>query len=555
MKLLSVVLALLAPHAAPVGPGVRAAIAREGSAQVVVALRERRQSRSLASSASEARAVQVRVLARAGGGFRPTARWTTVPALVGRVGPGALARLERNRCVVRFKADGTMDWVLRLPEALSFNGFSGAIALQADGKILVTTDAVQATGLTGKGVTVAILDSGIDRTHPDLASSLVGEHCVVPPVGCPGGVGGRAQADGPGSAQDDNGHGTNVAGIITGDGRIAPIGEAPGANVVAVKVLDANGAYLDASQLVTALDWIATARPDVNVVNMSLGSTELFPATCDNARSWTMALAAVVHVLRLRGVTVFASAMNAGATDRLAAPACLREVVSVGAVYDSAFGPFDFLGCVDQTTAADEVTCWSNSSPALDLLAPGALVTATGLGSGISTYAGTSQASPHAAGAAALLLEASPSLSPDELVALLEQTGKTVVDPRNSRATPRIDVLAALTLLKTSGPPEPKASVPVSTLAFRRVRDGHAKRLRLSVTNAGSARLDVSAKVAAPFAVATPLPLEVAPRTSASLVVVFRPLRPRPFRRTLTLTTNDPAAARIAVSLTGAGRR
>ena len=538
MKLLSVVLALLAPHAAPVGPGVRAAIAREGSAQVVVALRERRQPRSLAASSSQARAVQVRVLARAGGGFRATARWATVPALVGRVGPGALARLERDPEVRRIDLDGG-------------GGHGGDV----ESLHLIGADSVQATGLTGRGVTVAILDSGIDRTHPDLASSLVGEHCVVPPVGCPGGVGGRAQADGPGSAQDDNGHGTNVAGIITGDGHIAPIGEAPGANVVAVKVLDANGAYLDASQLVTALDWIATARPDVNVVNMSLGSTELFPATCDNARSWTMALAAVVHVLRLRGVTVFASAMNAGATNGLAAPACLREVVSVGAVYDIAFGPFDFLGCVDQTTAADEVTCWSNSSPALDLLAPGALVTATGLGSGISTYAGTSQASPHAVGAAALLLEASPALTPDELVALLEQTGKIVVDPRNSRATPRIDVLAALTLLKTSGPPEPKASVPVSTLAFRRVRDGHAKRLRLSVTNAGSARLDVSAKVAAPFAVATPLPLEVAPRTSASLVVVFRPLRPRPFRRTLTLTTNDPAAARIAVSLTGAGRR
>src|SRR5205085_11620768 len=138
---------------------------------------------------------------------------------------------------------------------------------------LIGADAVQATGLTGKGVTVAILDTGIDRAHPDLSTSLAGEHCVVPPDGCPGGV---AAADGPGSAQDDNGHGTNVAGIVTGDGHIAPIGEAPGANVVAVKVLDSNGAYIDASQLVSALDWIATARPEVHVVNMSLGSTELF---------------------------------------------------------------------------------------------------------------------------------------------------------------------------------------------------------------------------------------------------------------------------------------
>jgi subtilisin family serine protease len=461
--------------------------------------------------------------------------WQTVPALAGRVRSGALARLERDPEVRRIDLDS-----------------GGGRVGDVESLHLIGADAVQATGLVGRGVAVAVLDTGIDRTHPDLSTSLVGEHCVIPPSGCPGGVG---EADGPGSAQDDNGHGTNVAGIITGDGHIAPIGEAPAANVVAVKVIDRTGAFQSSSQLVSALDWIATARPDVKVVNMSLGTTQLFPSTCDDAASWTMALAAAVHTLRLRGVTVFASSMNDGATNALAAPACLREVVSVGAVYDSAFGPLQILGCTDAVTAADEVACWSNSGPKLDLLAPGALVTATGLGSKISTYAGTSQASPHAAGAAALLLQADPALTPDELVAQLERTGKIVVDPRNSRATPRIDVAAAVAALQTGGPPTPKAQMPVRALAFGRVRVGHVKRLRLSISNAGTAALDVSAKVALPFAVATPVPLAVAPSTSASLVVSFRPRRRGTFRRTLTLTTNDASAARIAVSLSGTGRR
>src|SRR2546423_6002768 len=126
---------------------------------------------------SAARAVQGRVLARTRGGFRPSARWETVPALVGRVRPGALARLERDPEVRRIDLDG-----------------GGGRVGDVESLHLIGADAVQATGLTGRGVTVAIIDSGIDRTHPDLSTSLAGEHCVVPPGGCPGGV---AQADGP----------------------------------------------------------------------------------------------------------------------------------------------------------------------------------------------------------------------------------------------------------------------------------------------------------------------------------------------------------------------
>jgi subtilisin family serine protease len=122
--------------------------------------------------------------------------------------------------------------------------------------------------LTGEGVDVAVLDSGVEEKHPDLRGSIVAERCFGTTV-CRGGV---RVLRGPGSAADDNGHGTNVAGIVTSDGTVAPVGVAPGAGLVAVKVLDAQNRFASTSDIVSELDWVATARPDVRVVNMSLGT-------------------------------------------------------------------------------------------------------------------------------------------------------------------------------------------------------------------------------------------------------------------------------------------
>ncbi|MBK8027395.1 MAG: S8 family serine peptidase [Chloroflexi bacterium] len=96
-------------------------------------------------------------------------------------------------------------------------------------------------GLTGAGVRVAVLDSGIDTDHPDLADDLIAQVCFTgggtPALGsCP-----PADTNTGISAEDENGHGTNVAGIITSDGTVAPIGFAPDAQIVAVRVLDGFG--------------------------------------------------------------------------------------------------------------------------------------------------------------------------------------------------------------------------------------------------------------------------------------------------------------------------
>src|SRR5262249_16257398 len=172
---------------------------------------------------------------------------------------------------------------------------------------------------------------------------------------------------------------TNVAGIVTGNGTIAPIGVAPSAKVVAVRVLAANGSFSSTAQVITGLQFILN-HPEygVKVINMSLGTNSLFTGTCDSADS---NFTSIVHSLRLQGITIFASSGNEQNTSKMALPACISDVVAVGAVYDSNYGT-NTVFCNDPT-AADKVTCFSNSSTALDLLAPGAAYTSTGVNSGV----------------------------------------------------------------------------------------------------------------------------------------------------------------------------
>ena len=399
-----------------IDPEVAAAVARHGSAKVMIVFRSRGPQRALATTVSGVRDVRARLLARAGDGFRATARWDAAPAVPGRIDARGLERLAGDPDVRRIGLDGG----------------AGRVA-DAESTPLIGADRAQALGYIGTGVTVGVLDSGIDEGHPDLQPAIAGEHCVY---GCTGG---------PDSAQDDNGHGTNVSGIIAGRGTIAPIGIAPGASLVMVKMINANGSFESADQIIDSLNWLALNRPDVKVINMSIVTFQTFSGDCDSSETWTMAISSAVATLRSHGVTLFASAGNDSSRTRMAAPACIRDVVSVGAVYDSAYGSNQAF-CQDPS-AADRVACFSDSSPTLDLLAPGALITSTGLrstGSAISTYLGTSQASPHAAGSAAILLQQRPSLTPAQIEALLKGSGKPVTDWREGRVTPRIDVFAAL---------------------------------------------------------------------------------------------------------------
>ena len=290
-------------------------------------------------------------------------------------------------------------------------------------------------GLTGEGITVAVIDTGIDTDHPDLADDIAYEACFLL-SGCPGG---GTTDTGPGSAEDDHGHGSHVAGIITSTGVVAPKGVAPDAQIGAYKVLNAAGSG-SLSDFDAALSDIIANHPEVDVVNMSLVDNTQWVGACDASFPVT---ASAINTLRSSGVATFISSGNNNFANGITFPSCIGNAIAVGAVYDATLGEIAFLGCTE-APIFDQVACWSNSASTVDILAPGAFITAPNFGGGIAVKVGTSMAAPHAAGVAAQLLEADASLSVSQIETALETTGPLRTDPQNGVTKPRIDALAAL---------------------------------------------------------------------------------------------------------------
>jgi len=410
-------------------PGVRAtkveadvetALALSGRAPVIVLLDEDEQ---WSTDAARDRGITARresvLAALATGDFVLGERWTYVNGFSGVVTRAGLARLESHPSVERIGLDRKL------------------FHYTAESVPMIRGDEVHGMGLTGRGVTVAVLDTGIDAGHPDLADALVEQECFCAGC-CPGGT---SRGSGPGSANDDNGHGTNVAGIIASGGRVAPVGVAPDANVVAIRVLGPSGGSV--ATIISALEHVL-ARPHIKVVNMSLGGGGPFTTVCDTADAGNAAFGSIIARLRAQGTLTVVASGNEGFTTGVSSPACVNAALAVGAVYDQNVGGIAWNTCPDPTTAADQVTCFSNSSPLVELLAPGALSTSSGPGGGTLTEGGTSQATPHVAGAAAVLLQVRPTLTPSEIIGVLRATGVPVADRKNGLVVPRINLRAAV---------------------------------------------------------------------------------------------------------------
>jgi subtilisin family serine protease len=412
----------------PVGDTVARALETDGRVRVLIALGSPEPAHAeISAHVARTRAVQDAVLERRDPrGFRLLQRWDAIPALAAEIDAEELAVLALDPRVAAIDLD---------------EGGEGSLVQSVP---LIRGDLARARGLTGEGVVVAILDTGIDTVHPDLQSAIVGEQCFCTRANgtgcCPDG---STVQSGPGAGVDDHGHGTNVAGIVASRGVISPAGVAPAARLISVKVMDSANSFSSSSQVLSGLNWLLIERPDVRIVNMSLGTNARFPSLCDGSTSFTMAFASAINALAARHAVVFASSGNQGSSIDITAPACVDKTIAVGAVYDSNVGPSSAF-CFDSTTAADQITCFSNSSPALDLLAPGAPITSSGRGSRTSTYYGTSQASPHAAGAAAILFQLMPDLTIEQLERALVSSGIHLVDSRNGLSFPRLDVDAAV---------------------------------------------------------------------------------------------------------------
>ena len=224
-----------------------------------------------------------------------------------------------------------------------------------DGNIIVDPGAN-----AGYGVKVAVLDTGIDLDHPDLQANIKGGSNTISS---------RKSAD------DDNGHGTHVAGIIAGaDNTIGVLGIAPQAWLYAVKVLDRNGSGF-VSDIIEGLQW--SINNGIQVVNMSFG-------TASDIQSLHDAIIAAYN----SGIVLVAAAGNSGPGDNTVLyPAKYVEVIAVSS-----------------TDNTDAIASWSSRGPEVELAAPGVNILSTYKGGGYKTLSGTSMASPHVAGTAALVI-------------------------------------------------------------------------------------------------------------------------------------------------------
>lgn len=279
-------------------------------------------------------------------------------------------------------------------------------------------------GLTGAGVRVAVLDTGIDDDHRDLAESVDVDD-------------GYDCRNGDRDADDDHGHGTHVAGTITAavDGR-GVRGVAPGATLVPFKVLDHSGRG-SWSDVICALDRITELNTDeepdndVGVVNLSLGGPRPPGPREDCATPETALYRAVCRVVDSGAVFVVAVG-NGGADAAETVPAAYPEVVTVSAYQDTDGSDVD-VGCAPPPLSlCDEVfASFSNHGEVVDLLAPGVGILSTTPDGGHATKSGTSMAAPHVAGVAALLLEADPDLSPATVESHLRAHGQCPDGARN----------------------------------------------------------------------------------------------------------------------------
>lgn len=261
----------------------------------------------------------------------------------------------------------------------------------------------QAFSVTGAGLTVAVLDTGLRTSHVDFSGKVRAQRNFT------GDNGGD-----PNDASDRHGHGTNVAGIVVANG--IHLGIAPGGGVVPLKVLGNSGGG-SFNAIDDALQWVIDnhALFNITVANLSLSNS----GNSDDDSSFSgFRTKSLISTLRALNIPVVAAAGNdyfRFQREGMGFPAILREAVSVGAVYDANEGPFQYLsGAEAFSSGPNRITPFSqrlheNTNPQTrtDIFAPGAPVTSSGIDTdvGESIQQGTSQASPVTAGVILLMQE------------------------------------------------------------------------------------------------------------------------------------------------------
>ncbi len=325
-------------------------------------------------------------------------KYEVVPAMVVSVNEDGLNELLANPLVedVFFDYAFSVDLAESIPQinASSFNTFN----------------------ISGKGVGVCIIDTGIDDSHSAFNNRIINQKCFCSNNCCSNGL---PEAD---DSDDDSplSHGTHVSGIVSSNGTFK--GVAPSANIISVKVCNAQGVCFS-SDILAGIDYCAKNKFDFNISIISGSFGNGLKHTLDNCP--TFLNSALDSASALDMFLVFASGNN-GYSDGVNYPACYFPAFAVGAVQEN-----------------DEIASFTNRGDALDLLAPGVNIKSTIIGNNYGVLSGTSQATPHVTGMLALLVEFSEknNLSNNDIIDSLNQTSVFV------QGFPRIDVGRALSYL------------------------------------------------------------------------------------------------------------
>ncbi|MFI7703812.1 S8 family peptidase [Nonomuraea sp. NPDC049480] len=353
-----------------------------------------------------------------------------------------------------------------------------------------------AAGHDGTGTTVAVLDTGVDATHPDLAGRVADRRDFVT-----GAVAG-----------DPHGHGTHVASTVAG-----AKGVAPGAKLLDGRVLGADG-YGQASWIIDAMEW-AAGEKHADVVNMSLGDSVPGGPLTD----------AVSRLTKQYGTLFVVAAGNDGCDRCVGTPGDAPEALTVGAVdREDRLADFSSRGPI----VADE-------SVKPDVTAPGVGITAAKSGGGHVAMSGTSMATPHVAGAAALLRQARPGLSGAELKSLLMATAKPGGGiPVDAQGSGRVDVAAALKGSVTASP---------GSAHFGRIEPGQRKSATVTYRNLGQTPAELDLTAGDGFAV-EPAKLTVPASGTAEATVTIEAATPGRLRRELTAAVAGGAPVRTLLT-------
>lgn len=284
---------------------------------------------------------------------------------------------------------------------------------------------VDGANITGAGQTVCVVDTGV-ASHTALQNKVVASHCFCSVSG-PCCANGQEEDT---TANDDNSHGTHVAGIIASTDSVYR-GIAPDSKIVAVKVCDSAG-YCSSSDMIAGVEFCVNNSEayNISVISISIGGGG-YSDYCENT---IPAMTSAINLAAQKNILVSVASGNNGYTDRITWPACINNATAVMAVDKS-----------------DSIASYSNRNSLVDLAAPGGStsnkITSTMLSNSFGGKYGTSMAAPHASGAAVLLQQYSRLynniiLSHDKIESILRANGKSINDSSGNYY--RIDILSAI---------------------------------------------------------------------------------------------------------------